>query len=491
MDSIRVTADKYTTAGRFTKFIGNWAIGQLGKLAFVDLIDPALCVNVPAVIRGMRQRPFFRDAISQGWGVIFVGTAVRMGLNFITGILLARALGPDEFGIYSILGAIAGISGGVIDLGLTSASVRHIAIDWQTDKTLAWQRGQTFFWLRVILAAVYIVGGILLAKPITQLVWPVPNAALLLSLALLSMGTTVLSGSINALLEATRYFGRIAIAIIFSSTVSLSVTAVLVVTGQISVITALVGSSFFGSLAGFWLATRLWPVLWRETAVSRPILRFPGIQTMRTLGQPLWKFGGWLWLGNILRMLLGYLDMFLVNHWLATETVGIYALALNLSSKVELINSSLHAALVPSVSTLADKTAVRHYLKQSLVRSAGLSLPVLALVPLAPWFVPQLYGPAYQSAGTVLQLLLLITLFDLFTLAPSLLVYTFNQPKLFAAGELLRTLTLLAMGVWLIPTWGITGAVLARFCAKLVGAVFILGRLIPHYAQYGQKEPVP
>ena len=34
----------------------------------------------------MRQRPFFRDAISQGWGVIFVGTAVRMGLNFITGI---------------------------------------------------------------------------------------------------------------------------------------------------------------------------------------------------------------------------------------------------------------------------------------------------------------------------------------------------------------------------------------------------------------------
>lgn len=440
--------------------------------------------------------------------MIFVGTAARMGLNFLTGILLARALGPGEYGVFSILGAVTGISGGIVDFGLTGASIRHIAIDWQADKTLAWRRGQTFFWLRIILSALFIAAGMLLARPIADMLWPIPNGAFLLSLALLSMGTTTLSGSINALLEATRYFGRIAIIIISSSAVSLIITAGLVIGGRITIITALVGSSILGSLAGFLLATCLWPVAWRETAVSsqilaessvhgasgdsrgnrrkklRPVLHFPGIQAMRTLGRPLWHFGGWLWVGNILRMFVSYLDMFLVNHWLSTDMVGIYALALNLSSKVELINGSLHAALVPSVSTLKDKTAVRHYLKQSLIRSVGLSLPLLASIPLIPWLIPRLYGATYQLSGTLLQLLLLITIFDLFTLAPVLLVYTFDQPKLLATGALLRTLTLLGMGTWLIPIWGAAGAIAARFCAKLVEAIFVLGLLVPHYMKY-------
>ncbi|MEZ4646071.1 MAG: hypothetical protein R3E31_25685 [Chloroflexota bacterium] len=211
---------------------------------------------------------------------------------------LARALGAGDDGHLPILGAIAGISGGVIDLGLPAPACGTSAIDWQTDKTLASGSAANLFWLRVILAAVYIAGGILLAKPITQLVWPVPDATLLLSLALLSMGTTVLSGSINALPEATRYFSVLP-SPLFSARQFRSV------------------SYRFGchranhadlqrSLAPVFLDR--WPGFgWqqdcgrccRETAVSRPI-RFPGIQTMRTLGQPLLEIWRWLWLGNIL-----------------------------------------------------------------------------------------------------------------------------------------------------------------------------------------------
>ena len=49
---------------------------------------------------------------------------VAMALGFVIGILLARQLGPADYGIYGFAMAIAAISGALIELGLPILGMR-------------------------------------------------------------------------------------------------------------------------------------------------------------------------------------------------------------------------------------------------------------------------------------------------------------------------------------------------------------------------------
>jgi O-antigen/teichoic acid export membrane protein len=40
--------------------------------------------------------------IAKGAGIGFVGTAIGMGFGFLTRIVIARFLGPDEYGLISL-----------------------------------------------------------------------------------------------------------------------------------------------------------------------------------------------------------------------------------------------------------------------------------------------------------------------------------------------------------------------------------------------------
>src|SRR5258708_28066098 len=58
-----------------------------------------------------------------------------------------------------------------------------------------------------------------------------------------------------------------------------------------------------------------------------------------------------------------------------------------------------------------------------------------------------------------------------------LLPLAYRQPKLLAGADALRAITLVVIGVGLIPTYGAFGAIAARLAARLAGAVLVLGAL--------------
>ena len=58
----------------------------------------------------------------------YIGVTVRMGLQFFLGILLARILGPEPFGIVAIAWLVLGVGNLVGDFGLASALVQQETI---------------------------------------------------------------------------------------------------------------------------------------------------------------------------------------------------------------------------------------------------------------------------------------------------------------------------------------------------------------------------
>src|SRR5690348_9625047 len=101
------------------------------------------------------------DPLTRGWAVVAGAGMVRLALGFVASVALAHALGPADFGVYSLLAASVGIAGALAEGGLTEAAVQRMATAWPSDPARAAERGQRFFWLRVGLAAVVIGFGCL------------------------------------------------------------------------------------------------------------------------------------------------------------------------------------------------------------------------------------------------------------------------------------------------------------------------------------------
>src|SRR5712692_150487 len=421
----------------------------------------------------MPHRANFLDPVTRSWVILVSGSVVRMTLGFLASVLIARALGPAEFGVYVLLGAVSNIASALADFGLSDAAVKRVAEAWARDPHTAPERGQAFFWTRIGVTGLVVAVGILLSGPLSERIFSLSQrhsavaAPCLLSLAFLGVAATALSGAMSALLQATGRFGRVSVVMLTNAGLTALLAVILALAGRLTLISALVVLGIGTSVASFLTGLYLLPREWRPSLQDR--------NTLQVEGRYLLGFGCWLGLANMFAVLTAYLDVFLVNRWSAAATVGAYGLALNLASKVDVVNNSLYMVLLPVASALDQtKHIFGAYVRRCLLHSVGVSFALLPLILLARPFILFFYGPAYTPAIGFFQGLLSVVIFDVFTLPLLLLAYPLNQPKLLTVGDALRVLTLAIIATWLTPIYGPSGAVLGKFAAKAVGAVLTL-----------------
>jgi O-antigen/teichoic acid export membrane protein len=241
----------------------------------------------------------------------------------------------------------------------------------------------------------------------------------------------------------------------------------LALVGQLNLLTALIVLGIGTSLASFGLGWRLLPPGWS--------LALPGPRALRHEAEPLFRTGRWLWLAGLFAMLGANLDVLLLNRWGDLASVGTYALALSLASKADVVNHSLYTVLLPTASALGhDRAVVGTYLRRSFLRSGLICLALVPVAVLAEPAIRLVYGAAFAPAADLFRLLLLVAAFDVLTTPALLLALGVGRPQVLAAADAARAGTLGAMGLWLIPSLGAPGAVIARLAARVAGAVLVL-----------------
>jgi O-antigen/teichoic acid export membrane protein len=413
------------------------------------------------------------DPVSRGWAVVMGGNVGRMALSFVASVLVARALGPAALGVYAVLGAAVAIAGVVADMGLTVTTVKRVAAVWPGQPDLARQRGRVASWLRVGAAFLFFGLASLLAVPIANQILglsEVPNAPTLFLLAMAGMVAVALSGAASTLLQATKHFGRLSTMSLVNAGLTTVLALLLFATGRLNLVSALVVLGIGTSLASMIVGYRLLPGNW---SLWRP----PANRVLRQEGAALFQFSRWLWLASLFSVVMLQIDVIMVNRLTVAAAAGMYALALNLARKADVVNHSLYTALLPAASSLADREAIVNYLKNSMKRSGLIALGLLVLIPLAGPLIRFFYGPEYTPAIGLFRLLLLMVIFDTFALPIILLVFPLERPKLYAASFALQVLVLVSLAAWLIPQMGPSGAAVAKIMARMAGLVLIVWRL--------------
>jgi O-antigen/teichoic acid export membrane protein len=413
------------------------------------------------------------DPITRGWAVVTSAGVARLGLGFVASLLVARALGPADYGIYAVLAATVAIVGGLAEGGLTEAAVLRISrvVSTRSDvdavQGTAAARARAFFWLRIGLASFVVVIGCALSAILARDVLRVDDA--LLRWALLGIVATAASGAVSAMLQSMGAFARMSSLTVVNTALTAALALLLTLAARLDLLTALIVLGIGTSLATFALGVSLLPKGWSLALPSRAALKAEATQLIRT--------GRWLWIASLFAMLAANLEVLLLNGAVDLATVGAYALALNLASKADVVNTSLYTVLLTGVSTLHDRGGVRGYLKRSVLRSAAIVVALLLLVPLAGPLIGLFYGPDFAQAVPLFQLLLGVMAFDVLLTPLLLLPLAYREARLLAAGDATRAGVLFVVALAAIPTFGASGAILARFASHLAGAVLILSAL--------------
>ena len=194
-------------------------------------------------------------------------------------------------------------------------------------------------------------------------------------------------------------------------------------------------------------------------------------------GGSLLRTGRWLWLASMFAMLTANAEVLLLNRQADLPLVGAYALALNLANKADLVNSSLYTVLLPGVATLRERHARRRLRAPRLAARRPDRRRPAGADPAGRAADHAGLRRRVRPAAVFFRLLIGVMVFDVLLTPLLLLPLAYRQPRLLAAADALRAITLVLVALGADPDLRRLGAIVARFAARVAGAVLVLGAL--------------
>ena len=445
----------------------------------------------------------------RGTAFVLVSSYTNMAIGVVYGILIARLLEPEHFGVFALAMFFFTLFDVRGKLGLEYAFVHRQPT---TDELFA-----THFALQVAASIVTLALTTLAAIVIAPLNYPTATAPLMIALA----GALIVESvgiSARAALEKELAFARSTVVV--TSALVLSYVAALVLAragfaywalfGQVAV-NALVGA------VGFWWAYRRMtrarsrsfraerevstaerdssshvtvqphlslravfakqsPTLLTEGHSAEIASSHKSLLAMtlvnRDLARWMLRYGAVMSLGAIATVLLLQFDNFLVGTFVGATALGFYALAYKVAQwPTGLVTHIVSRVSMPTYARLQDDVArLGKAFEMSLWLILTVALPLaLALFVAAPDFLLLLYGEKWLPSATLLRFLVGYAVLRPLLDDTGALFTAIGKPERITTVLVVQAITLIVVGIVLTLAFAAIGTAIA------VGIAFIVG----------------
>jgi O-antigen/teichoic acid export membrane protein len=326
-------------------------------------------------------------------------------------MVLARLLGPKDFGLVGMVTAFTGVLTLFRDFGLSSAAVQST--------TVSEEQSSTLFWINILLGAGLGLVALAMAPAIAAFY---QEPQLFGVTAVLAAGFLFNAAGTqhSALLQRQMRFTALAVI----SVVSLAVGTAIAIGGAEAgygywALVAMSVTSPLIATIGFWV-TAGW---------------VPGMPHRRAGIRSMMHFGGGLTLTGLL-VYIGYnAEKVLIGRFWGADAIGIYGRAYQLVNiPTENLNSAVGEVAFAALSRLQDDPVrLRSYFLKGFSLVLGLTLPItIACGLFADDVVFVLLGPEWKDAVAIVRLL-----------APTIAIFAIINPL----GWLIFSIGLVARGV--------------------------------------------
>jgi O-antigen/teichoic acid export membrane protein len=397
-----------------------------------------------------------RNSVAGTMSVVAVSQAVSLVVNLALAVVLSRWLEPAGRGAFVLANLIAQTVTIVLAFGLpVSGTTFMLRRDYPVQRVFS--NALTLSLARSVLSGL-VVGLVwlvwskfrALGLPVFFLVWGICAIETLYLLA-------------RGLLFSTGQVGRWALT-------DIGVNFMLVLLAAGSWLAGQPGAASYALL--LYVAARLAGIVYALHA-GRKFARFrPGFD--REMFTALFRFGFRNFLSDVVWTFGPRMDMYVVGGALSTASLGIYSIATGLADRMTTVMLTIPTGLYRFQATAEndDRRVERLTLRALRLSLAAGVLMSFAMVLLARFAIPLLFGSEYSSAALPLGILTIgATLGISFHIFRGFLTGYRMKPEISAVFGLALVVACTAANVLLVPRFGIVGAAFASLAGTL--AVFL------------------
>lgn len=411
------------------------------------------------MLRKLRTDPLARAsllAVVSRFGNVFV--------SLVTGIVVARTLGPEGKGALAYLTTAVNLVARAVCCGLESAFTRFHRVKGVPAGRAAGSVVWTVLGLggagaAAVLVLLHLWPGLAASVPMVlarAYFWALPAFLFLFVLGPILYGLR--AEAAFGLLELTMRLVMLAatVAVVGSAWNTLLTVGLLQLAPYLA-----------AAVVGFILlrAKVSGPLTWDASIVRAMIGAAPGVYTYNTV-----RYG------------LGYGSLLLAAQFLTVADAGLYSVASMLGESVTLLATSINMAFYPAVSAVAEPG--RYARRITLAVMALCVAGGAALVFVSSWLVPRIYGAAFAPAVPLFAALLPgVVLLGGEQVLGSLFIAA-GRPAPANTGVLVGLIALPLLAAWLTPTHGLYGLAIASSISQAIAAAIAAGMYWRHRASF-------
>jgi O-antigen/teichoic acid export membrane protein len=367
-------------------------------------------------------------------------------------VLLARVLGPEGNGKYSVSILVPTLLSTFLNLGIAPANVYYVGREDVSVTTAV--KSSLALWVLLSSCGLLLGSGVIFFRA-DQWIPSVPQPLLWISLA--AFPVFLLERLFLGLLQSVQDFKRYNGAMLIAPTVTLATAVVLVWwmrTGTVGAVIAFGVGYLLGALvSGFAVRSHV-----EDTEEDRD---------WRSYAKECVGYGWKAHLSNVLSFVNYRADLYLVNLFVSPAAAGIYVIAIRIAERMWMLSSAVSTVILPRLAELHTEEEKRKYFTPLISRwvlvVSLVACIVLALV--ADPLIQGLFGKEYAGAIGVLLWLLPGIVVGSFTRILANDIAARGRPELNLYTAFLVVVVNVTANVLLIPRMGVTGAAIATTLA--------------------------
>jgi O-antigen/teichoic acid export membrane protein len=380
--------------------------------------------------------------------VVALGLGVSAVIGFFFTILLARSLGPVNFGVYSALTALAAIVYSLGDLGISSALINFLP------KKISerYEYLSTSFWMEFAIGVFILLLFGILSLFFRQIV---PG----------SLGTDIfLAGllAFNYLLiiytqgvfTADRRFWSYSASQIVDSAVKIMIVLAIFRLGNLSI-----GSALVANIISTLLALLI---------TFGKVLNSIEFDFSKSSFWNIFHFAKWIAVSRIFTVMISRVDIVLLNLLVGSYSAGIFSAASRVTLLFAMTAAGLGSVINPRFSSFDNTQKILSYAKKLVLLVSGIAASMIAISFFASPIIILVYGEKYLESINVFRYLILAMIPFLFTIiSNSVLVYSFNQLNYYTKMMAIQTAIIVGLDLLLIPKIGFQAPAIALFASNI------------------------
>jgi PST family polysaccharide transporter len=401
------------------------------------------------------ERKGIRDSLSNiGW--LSGDRFLRMFGAVVAGMVVARYLGPSQFGLLNYGLAIYGLFNVISNLGLDQLVIRDLALDDSGEPEIL---GSGFV-LKAAASVITTIAAVIAAKLLEPGNTVLVEIVALMSIASISQALDVVNCFFQAKVRSRHAVVPLNVVFVFATTariVAVFMRADLLVFAWIAALEVLFGEIGLAiSYARFRLSIPRWS--WN-------------LDRAKALLRESWP----LLISTLMISIYMRCDQVLLGTLTSKAAVGQYTAAIRLSEIWYSIPIIICTSVMPKLLKTREENPARYYARlQRLYESMVLVSVVVALITqfAAPLIVRILYGPQFGPATAILRVHIWA---GLFVFVGSISATQFVHERLTVSimqRSLLGAVLNVVLNLLWIPRWGGVGSAVATLISYSVAAYF-------------------